>query len=160
MNKQFVKIVEDGKSYIVFKNPVEIDGQIKFINSDSGKNELGYYELKITYPVVDEKHSYRIIGYKRVDNYVDAEFEIYELPKVMRTFSKYSIMKYLIGKNLWDSFKQWLDEANLNDFWNVPLDFDEGDEYFQRGLTAFKTKFNFTDEQIEEMLETCKKTGV
>lgn len=101
--KTFVKLSDDCLSYQIFKNPISVNGTIRFVNSDKTKNQLGYYELDQSYPQTDENHYAERTAwrYDETSNKIVGVFEIREREKMPRTFSKYKIMTYLMENGTW-----------------------------------------------------------
>lgn len=66
-------------------------------------------------------------------------------------YSKWKIMEYLMERNYYAEFKNWLRQNDYEDYWTIPLEYEEGNVVFERLLGLFKEHFGFTEHQIDEM---------
>lgn len=74
-----------------------------------------------------------------------------------RIFSKLKIVAALIKSGIWEQVKQLIIDQGLWDLFNAAQEFQEGNEFFDDGITMLKEQLQWTDEQTEALLSQCIK---
>lgn len=111
-------------------------------------------EASFAPPTTDE--GYRVVanGYDLTDGKWVRKWRVEELPPPPpRTFSKLKITVALMKLEKWLPVRDYLVQSGMYDLYLAAQDFKEDDEFFVKGLSELKAKFDMSDEEVEAILK-------
>jgi len=105
-------------------------------------------------PSTDAAHYAVATGWTRDGETWRRVYEVRELPPPPpRVFSKLKAVAALMQANVWEQVKQYIEQAGLYDLYLAAQEFSEDNEYFSDGVAYLQTALNWTDGQVEEVLQ-------
>lgn len=120
----------------------------------------GYLPVNSDLPVPPTGYHYVDIGWKIENQTICHDFTLVEdipnpQPKIPRKFSKLKIVGILTQLGFWPQVKEYLIDNDLYDMYLAAQVFQDDNEYFNNGLLDLKDMLGISDNQLEEMLESC-----
>ena len=106
-------------------------------------------------PPVDpppEGKEYRISGYTETPTDIRPTFKLVPVVSPPRTFSKLRLINALMSRDLWPAVRDWLDATGYHDLFVAAQDFREDHPQFAAALSAIRTRFSLTPDQIAAVL--------
>lgn len=99
-----------------------------------------------------EGKEYVISGYTETATDIQAVFKLVPVVSPPRTFSKLRLVTALTERGLWAAIRDWLDETGYYDLFAAAQDIREDHPQFAAALTAARTRFSLTPDQIAAIL--------
>ena len=112
-------------------------------------------------PPVDpppEGREYRITGYTETATDIQAVFKLVPVVSPPRTFSKLRLVTALTERGLWPVIRDWLYETGYYDLFAAAQDIREDHPQFAAALSAIRTRFSLTPDQIAAVLAESATT--
>ena len=112
-------------------------------------------------PPVDpppEGREYRITGYTETATDIQAVFKLVPVVSPPRTFSKLRLVTALTERGLWPAIRDWLEETGYYDLFAAAQDIREDHPQFAAALSAIRTRFSLTPDQIAAVLAESATT--
>ena len=106
-------------------------------------------------PPVDpppEGREYCITGYTETATDIQAVFKLVPVVSPPRTFSKLRLVTALTERGLWAAIRDWLEETGYYDLFAAAQDIREDHPQFAAALSAIRTRFSLTPDQIAAVL--------
>ena len=167
-NKKYGDLATNGKGIKYAPRVFKEDNVIFVPREDDDEAYFARGWLK----VIDKKPSYdpetEFIAFQRWEKDVDAKtittkYAVEKIPDDKKTkatrYSKLKITLFCMENDLWNDVKKFLDRAGYYDLFVMAQYFLSTDDYFQRGIAAFKRHYieqGHDEEQLNALIEQMK----
>ena len=156
-NMNFAKPINDGASLeyapVVFApNPDPA--------SEAECNEHGYYRIgpENPLPPAEEGKHWEFDRYVVENGLTVKKYKLVDDPPAPpRVFETADLVEALMEEGVWEAARAWIVERGILDLVLATKEFDESNQNFQAGKAALQQALGWTDEEVEELLERCKK---
>ena len=133
------------------------------IDDDDAYFSRGWYKVVNVEPQHDMASQIACIKQWNVDENaktITAEYDIQPCQKDMckkaKRYSKLSMTIFLMDQQLWKDVKEFLEKTGYYDLFVMAQYFLDTDEYFQRGIDAFKQAYASEQHPLEELEDTIE----
>lgn len=123
----------------------------------------GWYKIVNIKPQYDAVTQIIFIKQWNVDENaktITAEYDVQPCPKDMhkkaKRYSKLRMTIFLMDQQLWEDVKKFLERTGYYDLFVMAQYFLDTDEYFQRGIDAFKQAYASEQHPIKELEDTVE----
>lgn len=156
-NRNFAKVIDGGKA-------LEYAPELFWPNpnppSEAECNERGYYRVAPDKPLPapSEGKHWEFDRYTVEDGLTVKKYkEVDDPPPPPRVFETADLVEALMEEGVWEAARAWIVERGILDLVLATKEFDELNQNFQSGKTALQAELGWTDDDVEELLERCKK---
>lgn len=133
-----------------------LNGRVYYTRNKKLLLKKGYMPVNETPPTTDAEHYAEIVGVKEEKDQIVFLYEIREVKKPPRRFSKLQTILVLSQMGLWEAVREWIQKSGLNDVYLATTDFSEDNAYFEHALHSLKEELHLTDAQVESILASAE----
>lgn len=156
-NRNFARLINDGAA--LEYAPVAFAPNPR-PPTEAEYNERGYYRIGPENPLppaAESKH-WEFDRFAVEDGLIVRKYkEVDDPPAPPRVFETADLVEALMEEGVWENARAWIVEQGILDLVLATKEFDESNQNFQAGKAALQQALGWTDEEVEELLERCKK---
>lgn len=150
MNRKFAKLVNGAIEYA--PRSFKKDGKYIFTSDEKVLRQFGYKPIVDAPPTTDDTHYALPTSWTETDDAIVRVYEVKEIEKPPRKFSKLKVVIALTQMGIWEQVKNWIVAQGLYDLYLAANEFSEDDEYFKVGVVSLQRQLDVSNEVLESIL--------